>query len=457
MNRKIVVIFVEAIIVLLFLLAVYFFYGFKMAEVSVTDYENQTARMSVLLSKSVALAKKTNQSNITLKSQVTEFSRSVQNLETENSALKAQVAALQGDVERFKVNAETVTPLKERIKAIMAQLDSLNLSSARKEELDSQLRAIYEEVNSLDLNIARLAKNEPLYKEVARNRENTLKEKVEEAQKILMQNYQLNEKVTAYTAQVKELNDKLTLLENEKNANFAKTKDKEKQVVDYESRLSQLQKERESETQELVKQKEEAARLNETLAGLQKEKESLFSQKSDIERKISGFNKSAQSDRDRMDTLKTDMARLKTEYNIANSQYVSLQSKISESENILSKRATRIVVLEDSLNKKTSTIAKLKEDMKARIKELADLRNSMVKVKIENARLKAAIAQKESAFNNLKQEISTITKTNAQFTQTLSKAQEAFGAQAPASPADKAVNVEIKSVDTQEEADAPGN
>jgi len=405
MNRKVVIILVEAIIVLLFLLAVNFFYGLKMADVAVAGYESQVSRMTQLLNKSLAIANKSSQINSSLKSQIVELNRNMQNLEGENINLKKETAGLKVELERFKINADMVVPLKERVKAITASLDGIKLSSGRKEELDNLLRSIYEEVNSLDLDIARIAKDEPLYREVSRRHESLLKEKVEEAQKILMQNYQLNEKITIYQAQAKELNDKLVSLEQEKENNVLQVKGKEKQISDYEQQIDKLQKERKGEADELDKQKAEVTRLNGTLASLRQEKEAISGQKGEIEQKI------------------------------------------NENEGALSQRANRIVTLEDSLKKKTLATARIKEDMKSRFKELAGLRDKMVKVKIDNTRLKAALVEKEKAFSALKQEILEINKTNARFSETLDRAAKAFDTDTPpAGGQDKAVKVEIDSV-----------
>ena len=136
MNKKIVIILVEAIIVLLFLLAVNFFYGLKMADTAAVDYQEQAKRMSVLLSKSVDAAKSTKQANWELTAQVGLLDQTVQDLRAQNETLKADLERLKVEAERLQVNAQAIIPIKEKLKSISAQLDSVNISSARKDELD---------------------------------------------------------------------------------------------------------------------------------------------------------------------------------------------------------------------------------------------------------------------------------------------------------------------------------
>jgi len=159
MNKKVVVILVEAIIVLLFLLAVNFFYGLKMADVTAAGYQNQARRMSGLLSNSVEEVRRARQENISLSSRIDLLNRQIRELGDKNGALKEEAAGLKVDLDKLTVNGATITPIKEKLKGIAAQLDSINLSSARKEELDGLLRSIYDQVNSLDIAVARLAKD----------------------------------------------------------------------------------------------------------------------------------------------------------------------------------------------------------------------------------------------------------------------------------------------------------
>ena len=203
-----------------------------------------------------------------------------------------------------------------------------------------------------------------------------------------------------------------------------------------------MQQGQQEESKELARQKEEAQKIADTLGDLKQQEADVLNAKAAIERKITAAGSEG--------GVKSDLARLKAEYEAVSSQYKALQAKINDNSGTLSRRADRILLLEESLAKKDQSLVRIKSDMKARHKELADLRENMVKVKLDNARLKKSLAQKEKAFQALKEDLGDINKVNARFGDSLTRANQAFGVGSESEAEERddkqTVDVEIESI-----------
>jgi len=255
-----------------------------------------------------------------------------------------------------------------------------------------------------------------------------------------MQNYQLNEKLAAGQVEVEKLKNDLAQAQAQREAGAQAARDKEKQIEDYRAQIDKLTREHGSESRQLAEEKQEVEKISGMLGALQKEQAGVLGAKKAIERKMAAAGG--------RESRKAEAARLGTEYEMAAAQYNSLQVKIKENEAVLSRRAERILSLEESLAQKSDSLARVKEAMKKRLQELVGLREAMVKVKLDNAHLREDLDRKEKAFNVLKEDLRNINKINARFGSSLDKADKIFAA--PAAAGEKAapggVNVEIDSV-----------
>lgn len=448
MNKRIIIILVEAITVFLFLIALNFFYNAKMANLAAADYQSQLDKMGQLLSKSLDAAKKTKVQNGQLIYELDELKNSAAQLSGQNNSLREQnvqmaleIKSLRQELDKFKINSEAIVPLKEKIKGIVALMDRLNPGGQSESELDRILRAIYEQLNSVDFSMAKLAKDEPLYREMIKEKELKLQQAVNKAEEASSAGRHLAQELAARDDKIKSLQKEIDALAGYKESSSEAAE-----------KISALTQARDNLARDLKEANKEMARLNKKMKPLLKveddftrEKNKLAAAMGELKGELSSKDKHIKTLQDRLDKLEGDR-------NEADLRYSNLEKTVQGYQESLANRAARIVSLEENLEGRQITFDELNFKLKKQLRELAEIREDMVKLKLDNANLRRGLEKKEAAFAVLKANMAKMQSANQEFRNSIDNASRVFSVKAASGQgkvSQKEVKVEINSVDSQ--------
>ncbi|MCP4652168.1 MAG: hypothetical protein GY858_02135 [Candidatus Omnitrophica bacterium] len=454
MSKKIVIIFVEVIIVFLFLVAVNFFHSSKTANLAVQDYKFQLEKMGKLVSKSIGVAKDSRKSSANLVKIVKGMEVENESLKSESLKAKEQIIVLSQEISDLKINSDTMLPIKNKIKSIVIALDKVDIDSMRREELDALLRSIYEEVNSLDFSVTKLVKNEPLYRERIKQSEKRLQEKSRQLDAALRQNETLTARLSQVQESITALQEKVVSLEGEKQTLSSVQQAAGKEAAASKEQISALQAQRDDVSLQLASYEKETAQLQEKLGSLVEQEKELFENKKSLGEQLAQVLQNVKSKDAKIASTEKQIAALSRDYQEANTKYLETREIIVDYEKKLSKRANTIITLQDVLEEKEQSTIALTVKLKDQLRELAVLRNDMVQIRLENARFKEDLISKEAAFDSLRREIIRINEANSQFRESMINASRVFNENATPStvvPTEKAVKVNIDSVEIENE------
>jgi chromosome segregation ATPase len=350
MRKRVLTFLVEVIVLCLCLVSLGLFYQSKIFYLTIENYRSGLKSIDRFLTKTIEISKAFRENNKRLKVVLKESRE-------ENKKLKEKLTKL-------KINADTVAPIKEKIKYIATLIDDIDITSRDRRSLNSLLHSIYTELNSLDFNIAKLARDEPIYQERFKQTQAQLQEKLVEIE-------DLKSKLKDWNQALKRAQEKIELLEKEKNdyilnlekkdKEFRRYKDVvEKQLKSYQTQIADLLAEKQRLVAQLNQRIQESERIFRKLNLLEKEKERIISEK------------------------------------------IKMGTKISDYTEIIDFLNTQIQVLGDRLKK-------LEEENKQLTLERKDLRNKNLFLAEDTQRLKDTIRELKTQLQNSKAEVNSLT------------------------------------------------
>ncbi|MFH1771777.1 MAG: hypothetical protein ABH872_03080 [Candidatus Omnitrophota bacterium] len=372
-----------------------------------------------------------------------------------------------------------LSPIAKKIKKISAQIDEIIVSERDKNRLNGQLRSLYKQLSSLDYSMSKMIDDdEPLYKKKYEAANSQLKEKMAEIEglKEAMLSFTKGHKEQkAVIDQVKDENKNFALLLSEKDKKLKsyeslvqgitvekdylsnrveeeesgskklevilgalRTEKEEliKQVDDqgnlfkqYEAQIAELMKKPEELTSEINIYKAQADELSAKIVELSKEKTALSSEKESLSSSMKNMKGELEKLIDELNSKKdteSQIVSLKEQYEKVLSEYKQSNETIEAYEINMAKRADKIVKLQEELDGKNLQIAGLTGKLNKDLKELVGLRENMVRVVIENNKVKDELAYKKRQLDSLREKINDINKINSIFNEYLEGASRAF-------------------------------
>ncbi|MCP4652108.1 MAG: hypothetical protein GY858_01835 [Candidatus Omnitrophica bacterium] len=201
MNKDII--FVEVVVVLIFLVVANFFYSSKMTNLTMENYQFQFEKMSSLLDGCMGAGS----NKIVVDADGGPILKKIQKLENQISVLTESKSPVAKAKEESSVAGNTIEPMKQNIKNVGVVIDQMDIAPEKINELNDVLRSMYKELGDLDLSVSKMVKGESVYRKKIAQKEAELQSKIHQIKGIFKQNKELK-------VELDKLSGKITNMEN---------------------------------------------------------------------------------------------------------------------------------------------------------------------------------------------------------------------------------------------------
>ena len=281
-----------------------------------------------------------------------------------------------------------VQSLKKKVKDIFSIVNQINLKDINKNKLKI-LKKVDDKIEKMKEEILDFVSKESAYK-----RELALKDKKIE---------NISQKLKQSTEDKKKINGLVNEINDEKKKYALYKKNIQKNIINNNEVIRSFKKEK-------IKYQVKVAELSEAVNVLEKERDSFSEKFKGLVRKKDGWDKEnalnkkdkgdveklIQTKDEKIKVLESDIFVWTEKYKKLNKEKESADKNIVGMEDLIARRADKILSLQENFEDKDGAILEAKNKINSQLKEIALLRKYLVKVKLENA----LFAEKISQFND---------------------------------------------------------